>query len=579
MTRGFLLVIFVVAASAGCTDAAAVSTASSGAAQSRGTNVEFKAGTFLYALDTRSGAFNRTIRLEHDTCVTSTRVYGTGNQAAMLISYRDEGNRLWALAPPMMVKLGSEGCRNTFTLPNVQRLMTCPVHHLSDGDRLASAQKSARTWEVIHRLDGYAWAQSDGQSGLVSDACVHPRWPGEPGEITLPDYIEMMNERFLQLNVQIEEAWANVFSVRTDDLDQTSTFVHEYISHSTYDPNCLTCFLEPFHRDPEVVRAMLLNVLSTKDLPRKSGGAYAVHPAALNYYILEVAGTQLGKLEGPGNGLARKDALRQILVLAHTHDVIEELIRQFYVLGRRDDNPWLSLLRENEPTIEGIRQLKDKINQMFLERWRIGDKVVLLMESELRHSVSTKDRVKELAAQWGTTPFVVEQTLFAHMLREANDFHLATVKVADRIDFFMNYDFLFMQPENNRVGTRNQLIGNIARGFWALKYYLNATVDEYYNGLPHRATAQMPGFPQGLLDLAYAAVEHALYDDPRVDRLLQGNRYAPAMTRGDMILQIASTIAELDRVSREQALELSRTIREYLTELGIPEAENFDAHL
>ncbi len=562
--RPFLEWLFVVLGFlSGCTESDSITTGASGQAQQRRSHVVLKAGTVVYALDARAGQFKQPIRLHQDTCVTQTAVYGTGNQGTLLLNFSDELNHVWALAPAVMVKPGSNGCRAPFTIPNYRRIMTCPVNQLSDDDRLASTQRSSGTWEVLHRLDGYAWAQGNGQRGLISDHCVEPRWPGN-SEYTLRDYITLMNQRFLRLNTQVKQTWYNVIPTRPDDLDPSASLVQEYIGVNVYAQDCLTCFLKPFHRDPEVVRAALLNVLSTRHYYRKNGLAYAIHPAALSYYIMELAESQLVP-----------DDLRQILVLAHTHDVIEELINQFYVLDRRYDNPWLSLLREDEPVIEGIRQLKIKLNAMFPKEWRIGDKVVLLMESELRHSISPRERYEELAAEWQTTPFVVEHALFAHMLRGADDFHVATVKVADRIDFFMNYDFILQRSEYDRKRARDQFIGNIARGYWALQYYLNATVDEFHNGLPHRATAHVPGFPQALLDLAYAIIEHALYDDPRIDKLLEENDYVPVMTREKMIGQVRLLIAEFERVARDKKPELDRITWEYLEDLEIPEAERF----
>lgn len=197
--------------------------------------------------------------------------------------------------------------------------------------------------------------------------------------------------------------------------------------------------------DEYVVRAELLNVMSTYGHKRKGGNPYASHSVIVGNSIVRFASGM------PTEGLIERKKL------ASLHDVVEEGPHRYVPNGIPAPNTMLDfpLLRSK---LDITAAARTRIDNLFPGQG-LGRGVVELMEPIIPESVI------EMYLEMGADRYLVEYSHFTRMLQRSESDAVRDVEVADRIDDITDRGYIL----NNELLTEDEkarkLINKFARCF------------------------------------------------------------------------------------------------------------------
>lgn len=156
-------------------------------------------------------------------------------------------------------------------------------------------------------------------------------------------------------------------------------------------------FLGDFKDDKEVIKALVLNLLSVKGKTRKSGRLYSSHPVQVGVTILNNASDL--DLE------TQKDCL----LASFTHDFVEE--------GH-------------------IEKPQEYLNNQFTDR-SLGDRAIILMEPELTNDLMIGDKYTAIYSH------------MAEQLKLHSNPPIVNVEIGDRLEDLLDLDYILKSDKTS----------------------------------------------------------------------------------------------------------------------------------
>lgn len=176
-------------------------------------------------------------------------------------------------------------------------------------------------------------------------------------------------------------------------------------------------FLGDFKNDKEVIKALILNLLSVKGKTRKSGRLYSSHPVQVGVTILETADDLSEEI--------KKDCL----LASFTHDFVEE--------GYMENS-------------------QEYLNDQFAGKF-LGNKSIILMEPELPNDLKAGDEYT---------------TIYSHMaeqLKMNGDPSIVNVEISDRLEDLLDLDYI-LKSNKSPEQKKDKITKKIAKAKFTIDY-------------------------------------------------------------------------------------------------------------
>ena len=209
-------------------------------------------------------------------------------------------------------------------------------------------------------------------------------------------------------------------------------------------------FLQEFSNDTDLATAAVINVQSVRGKTRKSGRAYASHPAQVANTCLELA-TDI-------SSSARKRSAEVALV----HDVIEEDTLPALKKGQVQAFSYFDFSQVTLSKTAAIAQAREKLNTLLPEA-NVGEAVVTLMEP-LIPEISREEYLQQ-----GFSDYLITYAYFGELLRGVTDGAVINAEIADRIDDILDLDYI-LGSSSDELTKQKKLTDKFAKCLFTVNY-------------------------------------------------------------------------------------------------------------
>lgn len=210
-------------------------------------------------------------------------------------------------------------------------------------------------------------------------------------------------------------------------------------------------YLAEFSEDEDLAKVVAFSLRAIKGVKRKDGFVYACHPQRVVEMILQIA-TDLPT-----------DLRKRAAMIAQLHDVIEEDTIKAFFNQKSQSLTLVDLSKDKLTEIEVMRQARDSINQ-FLPEQQLGSAVLTVMEPSV-----AKSRIDEFQSL-GKSKFLIIYSYFAQLLKKYANPAPLNVEIADRIDDFMDIDYILNNEKLDEKTKKDKLIRKFARCLFFIDY-------------------------------------------------------------------------------------------------------------